>query len=54
MPHYTKDLNEIIKGLEKASKLHAKQAKQLRKINEDQKKKFKNKHVAKKPAGRKK
>tara|TARA_R100000664_G_scaffold15781_1_gene24416 strand:+ start:882 stop:1037 length:156 start_codon:yes stop_codon:yes gene_type:complete len=36
--HYTKDLNEIIKGLKKASKLHAAQAKKLEKINKDQKK----------------
>ena len=40
MPHYTKDLNEIIKGLEKASKLHAAQAKKLRKINKDQKTRY--------------
>tara|TARA_Y100001937_G_scaffold39452_1_gene56065 strand:- start:828 stop:1004 length:177 start_codon:yes stop_codon:yes gene_type:complete len=37
MAHYTKDLNEIIKGLKKASKLHAAQAKKLEKINKDQK-----------------
>jgi len=36
--HYTKDLNEIIKGLKKASKLHAAQAKKLEKIKKDQKK----------------
>ena len=30
--HYTKDLNEVIKGLKKASKLHAAQAKKLEKI----------------------
>jgi|TARA_R100000030_G_scaffold98816_1_gene89211 hypothetical protein len=40
MPHYTKDLNEIIKGLEKASKLHAAQAKKLKKINKDQKTRY--------------
>jgi len=37
MAHYTKDLNEIIKGLKKASRLHAAQAKKLEKINKDQK-----------------
>ena len=37
MAHYTKDLNEIIKGLKKTSKLHAAQAKKLEKINKDQK-----------------
>jgi|TARA_R100000995_G_C3403456_1_gene86008 hypothetical protein len=36
--HYTKDLNKIIKGLKKASKLHAAQAKELEKIKQDQKK----------------
>ena len=36
--HYTKDLNEVIKGLKKASKLHAAQAKKLEKIKKDQKK----------------
>ena len=35
--HYTKDLDEVIKGLKKASKLHAAQAKKLEKINKDQK-----------------
>ena len=40
MPHYTKDLNEIIKGLEKASKLHAAPAKKLKKINKDQKTRY--------------
>ena len=30
--HYTKDLDEVIKGLKKASKLHAAQAKKLEKI----------------------
>ena len=29
MPHYTKPLTKIIKGLKKASKTHAKQAKSL-------------------------
>ena len=32
MSHYTKDLNEVIKGLKKASRLHAAQAKKLEKI----------------------
>jgi len=36
--HYTKDLNEIIKGLKKASKLHAAQAKKLEKMKKHQKK----------------
>tara|TARA_R100000908_G_scaffold58174_1_gene34192 strand:- start:853 stop:1011 length:159 start_codon:yes stop_codon:yes gene_type:complete len=43
MPHYTKDLNEIIKGLKKASKLHAAQAKKLEKINKDQKTRYSSK-----------
>jgi len=45
MPHYTKDLNEVIKGLKKASKLHAAQAKKLEKINKDQKNRYKKKTV---------
>ena len=36
--HYTKDLDKVIKGLKKASKLHAAQAKELEKIKQDQKK----------------
>jgi hypothetical protein len=40
MPHYTKDLNEIVKALKKASKLHAEQAKKLEKINKDQKTRY--------------
>jgi|TARA_R110000824_G_scaffold119872_1_gene274299 hypothetical protein len=36
--HYTKDLDKVIKALKKASKLHAAQAKELEKINQDQKK----------------
>ncbi len=47
MPHYTKDLNKVIKGLKKASKLHAGQAKILEKIEKDQKQRYKNKHVKK-------
>tara|TARA_R100000544_G_scaffold18143_1_gene8648 strand:- start:132 stop:278 length:147 start_codon:yes stop_codon:yes gene_type:complete len=41
MSHYTKDLNEVIKGLKKASRLHAAQAKKLEKINKDQKSRYK-------------
>ena len=41
MPHYTKSLTKVIKGLKKASKLHAGQAKTLTKINKDQKKGYK-------------
>ena len=43
MPHYTKPLNKVIKGLKKASKLHSKQAKTLTKINKDQKTRYKKK-----------
>ena len=32
MPHYTKPLTKVIKGLKKASKLHASQAKSLTKL----------------------
>ena len=32
MPHYTKPLTKIIKGLKKASKTHAKQAKTIRSV----------------------
>ena len=39
---------EIIKGLKKASKLHAGQAKKLEKIEKDQRQRYKNKHVKKK------
>mgnify|MGYP003115843322 FL=1 len=48
MAHYTKDLNEVIKGLKKASKLHAAQAKKLEKINKDQKTRYKKKKVTRK------
>ena len=41
MPHYTKPLGKVIKGLRKASKLHAGQAKTLTKIQRDQKKGYK-------------
>ena len=37
MPHYTKPLTKIVKGLSKSSKVHAKQAKTLKKILKDQK-----------------
>ena len=50
MPHYTKKLTKVIKGLKKASKLHAGQAKILTKINKDQKKRYKSSHVKKKKA----
>ena len=40
MPHYTKNLTEVIKGLRKASKLHARQADILEKINKDQKTRY--------------
>ena len=48
MPHYTKDLKEVIKGLKKASKLHAGQAKILEKIEKDQRQRYQNQHVKKK------
>ena len=38
MPHYTKPLRKVIKGLNKASRLHKGQAKSLTKILKDQKK----------------
>jgi len=41
MPHYTRSLKKVIKGLKKASKTHASQAKTLTKINKDQKKGYK-------------
>ena len=37
MPHYTQRLDKVIKGLQKASKTHARQAEILLKILEDQK-----------------
>ena len=40
MPHYTKPLTKIIKGLKKASKTHAKQARSLSKIRKVQKKRY--------------
>ena len=35
MPHYTKKLTKIVKGLKKASKTHGQQAKTLNAINKD-------------------
>jgi len=32
MPHYTKPLTKVVKGLNKASKLHAGQAKVLKRV----------------------
>ena len=43
MPHYTKPLTMVIKGLKKASKLHTRQAKTLTKIKKDQKTRYKKK-----------
>ncbi len=37
MPHYTQRLDKVIKGLQKASKTHARQAEILLKILKDQK-----------------
>ena len=37
MPHYTQRLDKVIKGLQKASKTHARQAEVLLKILKDQK-----------------
>jgi len=42
MPHYTKPLKKVIKGLKKASKTHAKQARALSKIEKDQRTRYKN------------
>jgi len=42
MPHYTKPLKKVIKGLKKASQLHKGQAKTLSKIEKDQRKRYKN------------
>jgi len=50
MPHYTKKLTKVIKGLKKASKLHAGQAKTLTTIRKDQKKRYKKTHVKTKKA----
>jgi len=54
MPHYTKNLNEVIKGLRKASKLHARQADILEKINKDQKTRYDTKKTRPKSRNRKK
>tara|TARA_R100001591_G_scaffold38321_3_gene49703 strand:- start:256 stop:405 length:150 start_codon:yes stop_codon:yes gene_type:complete len=48
MPHYTKRLGKIIKGLTKASKLHKRQAQILTEIKKDQSERYKNRHVKKK------
>jgi len=40
MPHYTKKLTRIVKGLKKASKTHAGQAKTLKGILKDQKTRY--------------
>tara|TARA_R100001126_G_C4759773_1_gene117158 strand:- start:24 stop:173 length:150 start_codon:yes stop_codon:yes gene_type:complete len=42
MSHYTKPLKKVIKGLKKASKTHAKQARALSKIEKDQRTRYKN------------
>lgn len=47
MPHYTKPLKKIIGGLKKASKSHAKQARDLSKIEKDQRKRYKSSHKVK-------
>tara|TARA_R100001510_G_scaffold28036_1_gene24743 strand:+ start:652 stop:783 length:132 start_codon:yes stop_codon:yes gene_type:complete len=41
--HYTAKLNKVIKGLKKATKLHAQQAKILEGIEKDQRVRYKNK-----------
>ena len=48
MPHYTKDLDKVIAGLKKASKLHANQAKILEKIKKDQSEGYEKKKPKKK------
>jgi len=50
MSHYTKPLNKVIGGLKKASKLHAKQAKSLSKIEKDQRTRYKKTSVKRKRA----
>tara|TARA_R100000773_G_scaffold23384_2_gene20576 strand:+ start:89 stop:250 length:162 start_codon:yes stop_codon:yes gene_type:complete len=52
MPHYTKPLKKIIKGLNKASRLHAGQAKKLSEIEKDQRKRYANAHVRKRSSKR--
>ena len=54
MPHYTKDLNKVVKALRKASKLHAQQADILDKINKDQKTRYDTKKTRPKSRNRKK
>lgn len=48
MPHYTKPLKKVIKGLKKASKSHAGQARVLSKIEKDQRTRYKNTQKKKK------
>ena len=47
MPHYTKPLKKVIKGLKKASRTHRGQAKILSKIEKDQRTRYKTSHVKK-------
>jgi len=47
MPHYTKPLKKVVKGLKKASRTHAKQAATLAKIEKDQRTRYKTSHVKK-------
>ena len=47
MPHYTKKLKKVIKGLKKASKLHAGQAKVLSGIEKDQRTRYTTKKTKK-------
>jgi hypothetical protein len=42
MPHYTKPLKKVIKGLTKSVKTHAAQAKTLKKIEKNQRTRYKN------------
>jgi hypothetical protein len=48
MPHYTKPLKKVIRGLKKASKSHAGQAKTLAKIEKDQRTRYKKPNKKKK------
>ena len=48
MPHSTKDLDKVIAGLKKVSKLHANQAKVLEKIKKDHSKGYEKKKPKKK------
>ena len=51
MPHYTTKLTKVIKGLNKASKTHKKQAETLTGILKDQKTRYKT-HVKKRSESR--